>query len=130
MALSSPIEMISNIRHLENQHVAVDNYKREIFEAFTKHVIMPICRKTEEEMRKRTHTVIIPNLKQLNPITERVQDVTKYVLMNDLYLFEKQISIKEEIRHYLSHIFYEMSALSPHDFKTYENMRVFAKEKF
>ena len=23
-----------------------------------------------------------------------------------------------------------MSALSPHDFKTYENMRVFAKEKF
>mmetsp|Transcript_69721 Transcript_69721/g.96800 ORF Transcript_69721/g.96800 Transcript_69721/m.96800 type:complete len:92 (+) Transcript_69721:1645-1920(+) len=51
-------------------------------------------------------------------------------MMNDLYLFEKQISIKEEIRHYLSHIFYEMSALSPHDFKTYENMRIFAKEKF
>ena len=49
--------------------------------------------------------------------------------MNDLYLFEKQISIRNEIKQYLSHIFYEMSALSPHDHKTYEHMRMLAMEK-
>ena len=50
--------------------------------------------------------------------------------MNELFLFEKQISIKEEIANYLSHIFYEMSALSPHDFRTYEHMRVLAASKY
>jgi len=51
-------------------------------------------------------------------------------MMSDLYLFEKQISIKEEVKHYLGQIFYTMSALSPHDFQTYEHMRILAKEKF
>lgn len=49
--------------------------------------------------------------------------------MNELYLFEKQISIAGEIKNYLSHIFYEMSALSPHDFRTYEHMRMLAADK-
>lgn len=43
--------------------------------------------------------------------------------MNDLYLFEKSISLRQEIKEYLSHIFYEMTALSPHDYRTYEHMR-------
>lgn len=50
--------------------------------------------------------------------------------MNDLYLFEKKISMKEELKHYLNKIFYEMTALSPKDWKTYEHMRILAKEKF
>ena len=43
--------------------------------------------------------------------------------MNDIYLFEKQINMGYEIKKYLSHIFYEMSALCPHDFRTYEHIR-------
>ncbi len=31
MALSDPIEMLINIKHLESPHVAIDNYKKEIF---------------------------------------------------------------------------------------------------
>jgi len=50
--------------------------------------------------------------------------------MSDLYLFEKKINMGEEVRHYLNKIFYEMTALSPHDWKTYEHMRILAKEKF
>jgi WASH complex subunit 7 len=36
--------------------------------------------------------------------------------MNDIYLFEKQILIKEEVQNYLGKVFYQMSALAPHDF--------------
>ena len=57
-------------------------------------------------------------------------DCHKYVMMSDLYLFEKRISIKEEISHYLGRIFYQMSALAPHDFQSYEHMRILAKEKW
>jgi hypothetical protein len=50
--------------------------------------------------------------------------------MSDLYLFEKKINIGEEIKHYLGKKFYEMTALTPHDWKTYEHMRILAKEKY
>mmetsp|Transcript_25468 Transcript_25468/g.19216 ORF Transcript_25468/g.19216 Transcript_25468/m.19216 type:complete len:110 (+) Transcript_25468:2266-2595(+) len=50
--------------------------------------------------------------------------------MSELYLFEKRISMKEEIKHYLDKIFYEMTALSPHDYKTYEHMRILAWTKY
>jgi len=51
-------------------------------------------------------------------------------MMSDIYLFEKKISIKEEVQNYLGKVFYQMSALAPHDFQTYEHMRILAKEKF
>jgi len=50
--------------------------------------------------------------------------------MSDLYLFEKKINLGEELKHYLGRKFYEMTALTPHDWKTYEHMRILAKEKF
>ena len=44
--------MLYNIRHLQNPQTAVDNYKKEIYDAFTENVTKPICRLTEEELRK------------------------------------------------------------------------------
>jgi len=57
-------------------------------------------------------------------------DWSIYTRMGDLYLFEKRISVAEEVKHYLGKIFYEMTALSPHDWKTYQHMRILAKDKF
>jgi hypothetical protein len=50
--------------------------------------------------------------------------------MSDIYLFDKKINICEEVKHYLDKIFYEMNALNPHDWKTYQHMRILAKEKY
>ena len=72
---------------------------------------------------------MIPNLNQINPMQEKVVDLSKYARMNDLYLFEKQINMGYEIKKYLSSVFYEMTALSPHDYCTYEQMRGLATEK-
>jgi len=44
-------------------------------------------------------------------------------------IFEKRISIKGEIRQYLSQIFYEMNAFWPHDYRTYEHIRILSKDK-
>lgn len=51
MALNDPLQMLWNIKHLESPNVAIDNYKREIYKAFTDNVIKPICRQVEEEIR-------------------------------------------------------------------------------
>lgn len=129
-ALNDPLEMIWNIKHLERPNIAVDNYKKEIYRAFTDKVIKPICRNVEEEIRLQIHQAIIPNLAQKNPLQSKIFDSKKYVMMSDIFLFEKQISIKEEIKRYLSRVFYQMGASAPHDYKTYEHMRILAKEKY
>ncbi len=51
MALSDPLDMLVNIKHLESADKAVDNYKKEIYTAFTANIVAPICRKIEEELR-------------------------------------------------------------------------------
>jgi len=130
MALNDPLDMLVNIKHLEHAQKAVDNYKKEIYGAFTQNVVSPVCRKIEEELRLQVHQAIISNLKQRNPTKEKMLDWAIYTRMSDLYLFEKKYNLKEEVKHYLDKIFYEMTALSPHDWKTYQHMRIVAKEKF
>lgn len=68
MALNDPLTMIWNVKHLEEPNVAVDNYKKDIYKAFSDKVIKPICRKVEEEIRLQIHQAIIPNLRQKNPL--------------------------------------------------------------
>jgi hypothetical protein len=65
-------------------------------------VVFPICQKVEEELRTQMSQVLIPNMKQTNPLREATTDIQRWAQMNDLYLFEKKISIRGEIREYLS----------------------------
>jgi hypothetical protein len=55
MAMKDPIDMLGNIRHLQSSQVAVDNYKKEVYEEFTKNVTHPICRTIEEDLRRQIH---------------------------------------------------------------------------
>ena len=112
--------MLQNIRHLESQQIAVDNYKKDIFNSFTKCITIPICKGVEDDLRVQIHCVLIHNIKQKNPVKEKFTDFKLYTSMNELHLFERKISIAEEVRLYLSKVFYEMTALSPHDSSTYE----------
>jgi WASH complex subunit 7 len=61
-ALNDPLQMLWNVKHLESSYIAVSNYKKEIYRAFSDKVIKPICRKVEEEIRLQIHQAIIPGL--------------------------------------------------------------------
>lgn len=43
MAIRDPVEMLMNIRHLNSSFIAVNNYKKDVYEAFTEQVVRPIC---------------------------------------------------------------------------------------
>ncbi len=51
LSLNDPLEMLINIKHLETSQIAIDNYKKEIYQGFSDNVVKPICRKVEEELR-------------------------------------------------------------------------------
>jgi WASH complex subunit 7 len=130
VALRDPLLMLQNIKHLATQQIAVDNYKKEIYESFTKRLTVPICKGIEDDLRVQIHCVLIQDIKQKNPMKDKFVDFRLYTSMSELHLFEKKIDMSEEVRLYLSKVFYEMTALSPHDASTYEHMRLLAKEKY
>lgn len=51
MALNDPLDMLKGVRHLETGYIAIDNYKKEIFQSVTNNIIAPVARKIEEELR-------------------------------------------------------------------------------
>ena len=51
MALNDPLDMLKGVRHLETGYVAIDNYKKEIYQSVTNNIIAPVARKIEEELR-------------------------------------------------------------------------------
>lgn len=106
LALNDPMQMLWNVKHLARPNIAVDNYKREVYAAFSSKVIKPVCRKVEEEIRLQISQAIIPGLAQKNPTREKVFDCNKFLMMSDIYLFEKSINMKEEVCNYLGRIFY------------------------
>jgi hypothetical protein len=55
MALNDPIQMLWNVKHLSEPNIAVDNYKKEIYQSFSNKIIKPICKKVEEEIRLQIH---------------------------------------------------------------------------
>ena len=89
VSLADPIDMLHHIQHLQSPLVAVDNYKKDVYEAFTKQIVSPICQTTEEELRGQIHRILIPNMAQMNPTKDRTPNISRYARMNDLYLFEK-----------------------------------------
>jgi WASH complex subunit 7 len=59
-----------------------------------------------------------------------VYDHMNYLNMDDVVLFDRRICLKRKAEQYLSEKFYEMTALTPYDWKTYENIRVIAFEMY
>jgi hypothetical protein len=116
MAIQDPLQMLWNVKHLERPNVAVDNYKKEVFRTFSEKVLKPICRKVEEEIRVQIGQALIPNLAQKNPVQQKVFDCNKFMMMSDIYLFEKCINIREEVRIYLGRVFYQMGAMASSDY--------------
>lgn len=72
MCMNDPLEMLINVKHHESPFVAIDNYKKEIYKEFSSNITMKVCKSIEEELRLQIHQIIIANLKQRNPTTERL----------------------------------------------------------
>lgn len=129
-ALHDPIQMLRNIKHLESPNIAIDNYKRYITESFDKVIVQNLCSMIEKDLRIQIHGILVPKLKQQNPLDEAVYDYINFLNIDDIILFENRINLKNKVSQYLSEKFYEMTALTPLDWKTYEHIRVLAKQTY
>lgn len=84
----------------------------------------------EKDLRIQIHGILVQKLKQQNPLDEAVYDYMNFLSIEDIILFENRINLKAKVSQYLSEKFYEMTALTPIDWKTYEHIRVLAKQTY
>jgi WASH complex subunit 7 len=129
-ALEDPIIMLRNIKHLESPNIAIANYKKYVTSHFDEVIIQGLCSMIEKDLRIQIHGIIVQKLKQQNPLDEAVYDYMNFLNIDDIILFENRINLKVKVSQYLSEKFYEMTALTPLDWKTYEHIRVLAKNTY
>lgn len=67
-------------------------------------------------------------MNKLNPLDTVVYDHMNYLSIDIITLFDRRISLKRKAEQYLSEKFYEMTALTSYDWKTYEHIRMIVKE--
>lgn len=128
-ALNDGITLVSNAKHLEDAEKLVQFYKDSTREEFETRIMKKICMQVENDLRVHLHSILIDKLKKQSPLKEGIIDIKRVIETRTLYFFDERFSIKSYVEQYLSKTFYDMTALTLHDWKTYEEMRILAKEK-
>ncbi|XP_034939109.1 WASH complex subunit 4 isoform X2 [Chelonus insularis] len=99
----------------------------ELKEALTKHILEPSGREIETSLRLHVHAHL--KLDSMNPFKVGVKDAGRIVDALPLPIAGNFISCKRFIEHYLDDIFYNLTTVALHDWKTYKTMHALAKYK-
>jgi len=103
-------------------------YQVELYSAFKQHILDPLCRDIETDLRFHIHAHLA--VSERNPWKTGVKDLIRFLRLKPLHFFERTIDIQAYVTHYLDVTFYNLTTVSLNDWKTYGEMRNLAEEKF
>lgn len=112
---------LSNSSHVDMFHGEINKY-------FNDGILVPLSQQVETNLRLHVHSHL--QLNSMNPFNVPVEDNTSLLSMKSLRFRNEHMSINNAIEHYLSHMFYNLTTVVLHDWKTYGEMRQLAKFKF
>uniref|UniRef100_A0A0C9QIQ2 KIAA1033_1 protein n=1 Tax=Fopius arisanus TaxID=64838 RepID=A0A0C9QIQ2_9HYME len=101
----------------------INNFK----ESLIKKLLEPTCREIETSLRLHVHAHL--KLDSCNPLKVGVKDGGRIVRSSPLPLSNNLVSSKRFIEHYLDDMFYNLTTVALHDWKTYRTMHALAKYK-
>ncbi|EZA52972.1 WASH complex subunit 4 [Ooceraea biroi] len=137
--LSSVVDGNSNICHLAHLFVAFNSAvgeqeselkeKRiaELRESLVKSVLKPACHEIETSLRLHVHAHL--KLDSTNPFNVGAKDGGKVVRVPPLPLAENMVCVKRFAEHYLDDMFYNLTTVALHDWRTYRTMHALASYK-
>jgi len=128
--LNDTIQPLLHVRYLEDNTVVVKKFKEFVYNNLNDYIILRLAKEIENELRIQVHSIIITNLQISNPCKDDVKEFNNFLKIRNLLLFEKVIDLKAHVEDYLNKTYYEMTTLNLNDWKTYQQMRVFAHSKF
>jgi WASH complex subunit 7 len=106
----------------------INGFKQEIEEVLKKHILEPLCRDIETDLRLHIHSHL--EVSDRDPYKTGIKDLVKFVSIKPLRFFDKTIDIKAHVAHYLDTTFYNLNTVALYDWKTYGEMRNLAEYKY
>ncbi|XP_025156127.1 WASH complex subunit 4 isoform X2 [Harpegnathos saltator] len=137
---TSIIDGNSNICHLAHLfaafHSAMGEQKSnelrdkrivELREGLVKSVLKPACHEIETSLRLHVHAHL--KLDSANPFNVGTKDGCRVVRAPPLPLAENMVCTKRFVEHYLDDMFYNLTTVALHDWRTYRTMHALASYK-
>ncbi|KAG5504024.1 hypothetical protein GH5_04885 [Leishmania sp. Ghana 2012 LV757] len=128
-ALGDCRPLIMSARHVKDpSETLLSDYVEFVRDCVQRELVQPLCTEIENQLRLRTHDAVLGQpYRVLRPSTEAAgRDLTRYTLLQPFRFFDEWMHVAAQIEHYLSTQFYNLNALMPNDWKTYEEMRSLA----
>ncbi|XP_071809991.1 WASH complex subunit 4-like [Asterias amurensis] len=127
-ALADCVPPIVQCKHLESPQKLLDSFDKEINAQFKEHLLDPLCRAIETDLRLSIHNHL--QLDSRNPFKVPLQDNSHFIKMRPIRFFNNFLDIKASVTHYLDKTFYNLTTVALHDWKTYAEMRNLASQKY
>lgn len=138
--LSSVVESNTSICHITHLFAAfnsaVDKQEsselrekciEELRESLVRSVLKPACHEIETSLRLHVHAHL--KLDSTNPFNIGAKDSGRVVRVPCLFLAENMVSTKRFVEHYLDDMFYNLTTVALHDWRTYRTMHALASYK-
>jgi WASH complex subunit 7 len=93
-------------------------------------IVAPLCQQIETDLRIHIHSNQIAQMKKSNPLKEGSSDLTAVLSLPPLLVLGTMVDIKEKVASYLDSTFYNLTTVTTHDWRTYEEMRTLAQDKY
>eukprot|EP00958_Prasinococcus_capsulatus_P013844 scaffold1439_cov404-Prasinococcus_capsulatus_cf.AAC.17 len=104
-------------------------YDEEVRMALEQKIIEPLCTEIETNLRLHLHSARLEGAVDINPCKYGVKDLSPFLRVQPIHFLTCTVNIKLHVEDYLDRIFYNHTALSLHNWKTYGEMRNLAIEK-
>ncbi|XP_054723864.1 WASH complex subunit 4-like, partial [Uloborus diversus] len=127
-ALHDCVSPILASRHESSPRILLDAFEKETYSTLKKHLLDPLCSDVETELRLHCHYHL--QLDDRNPFKVGLKNYSHILNLSSIRLFDRFINIKSFVEHYLEKIFYNLTTVALHDWKTYGEMRNLAKHKY
>lgn len=114
---------------VDGQELAELREKRivELRESLARSVLKPACHEIETSLRLHVHAHL--KLDSVNPFNVGAKDGGRVVRAPPLPLAENMICAKRFVEHYLDDMFYNLTTVALHDWRTYRTMHALASYK-
>ncbi|XP_046405454.1 WASH complex subunit 4 [Ischnura elegans] len=127
-ALQDCVHAMKSVRHVSNPDELKVNLENDVYKLLETKILIPFCNDIETDLRLHVHSHL--QLDDRNPFRVGIQNFVPMLRLRPLRFFDRYISIQSYVEHYLNQMFYNLTTVALHDWKTYGKMRSLAKHKF
>uniref|UniRef100_A0A1I8PPY3 WASH complex subunit 4 n=1 Tax=Stomoxys calcitrans TaxID=35570 RepID=A0A1I8PPY3_STOCA len=115
-----------NLHQFDNSKLSED-LQKSIFENVRSEIISKLCAQIEIFLRLEVHVNL--QVEKMNPFDQGINDYKELIHICPVEVNGNYLILRDHIENYLSAMFYNLTTISLHDWKTYEEMRHLANNR-